>query len=203
MGIYQRYVLPHLINCACGSGDVKKRRSKLLPGAYGRILDVGFGSGHNLEFFSASKVDFVWALEPSQGMRQKAASNVDKTSFQVRWLVEEAEHISLKDDEVDTVVMTYTLCTIPDWKAALREVRRVLKPGGQLLFIEHGASPDPTVLRQQQFINPVWKRFAGGCNLQRPIPDLIRSSGFSFSELDEAYGKGPQFAAYTYWGAAM
>ena len=202
MGLYDTYVLPHLIDLACGSGDIAKQRSKVVPRARGRVLEVGMGPGLNLPFYDRSSVDFVWGLEPSEGMRRKAAAALDATDLEVRWLGLPGEEIPLEDHSVDTVVLTYTLCTIPDWERALGQMRRVLKPGGQLLFSEHGEAPDEAVRRWQHRIDPVWTRVAGGCHIIRPIPQLIESAGFEFVELESAYLPGPKISSYHSWGMA-
>ena len=202
MGFYDDKILPHLINCACGSAPVSKQRSKIVPLAEGRVLEVGMGSGHNLSFYDPDKVEFIWGLEPSEGMRSKAAKNVSRSKIEVRWLDLPGEEIPLEDDSVDSVLLTYTLCTIPDWQKALEQMRRVLKPGGKLLFSEHGQAPDESVRRWQDRINPFWGKISGGCNLNRPIPSLIEKGGFEILEVESDYLSWPKFASFNYWGSA-
>ena len=203
MGIYDTYVLPHVINLACSSGDIGKQRRKIVPLASGRVLEVGMGPGLNLPFYDRSTVEVVWGLEPSEGMRRKAAGALAATDLDVRWLDLPGEEIPLDDHSVDTVVLTYTLCSIADWERALGQMRRVLAPGGRLLFSEHGESPDESVRTWQHRINPVWKRAAGGCHITRPIPDLIERSGFRIERLDQGYLPGPKIGSYHYWGSAQ
>jgi ubiquinone/menaquinone biosynthesis C-methylase UbiE len=178
MGLYERYVLPHMINMSCGSPPILKQREKVVPQAQGRVLEIGMGSGLNLSFYDPDKVDLVFGLEPSEGMRIKAQKNLAASPVQVEWLDLPGEQIPLDDKSVDTVVLTYTLCTIADFRAALLGMRRVLKPGGALLFCEHGEAPDESISRWQARINPFWQKIAGGCNLNRPIPQNIEESGF-------------------------
>lgn len=202
MSFYQEYCLPHLINCACGMKDIEKQRGKIVPMAKGKVLEIGMGSGLNLKHYNSDEVEMVWGLEPSEGMRRKAQSNLVKSKVPVEWLSLPSEKIPLENASADTVVLTYTLCTILDWRAALAEMRRVLKPEGQLLFSEHGESPDDDIRKWQHRINPVWKKLAGGCNLNRPIPALIESAGFKISSIDQTYLKGPKVATYQYYGIA-
>ena len=203
MGFYDERILPHMINFACGAKPVRKQREKVVPHAEGRILEVGIGSGLNIEFYDPDKVDMVWGLEPSQGMREKARPRVEAAPFPIEWLDLPGEEIPLDDNSADTIVMTYTLCTIPGWKAALQQMRRVLKPGGRLLFSEHGAAPDASVRRWQDRINPYWNRIGGGCNLNREIPRLLTQGGFDIRQLDAMYiPSTPRIAGFTYWGYA-
>ncbi len=202
MGLYDTHVLPHLIAVACGSGDIAKQRSKIVPRATGRVLEVGMGPGLNLPFYDRSAVELVWGLEPSEGMRRKAAPALAATDLDVRWLDLPGEEIPLDDDSVDTVVLTYTLCTIADGERALAQMRRVLRPDGLLLFSEHGAAPDDAVRTWQHRIDPVWTRLAGGCHITRPIPHMIESAGFEFVEVTSAYLPGPKISSYHSWGVA-
>jgi SAM-dependent methyltransferase len=203
MKLYEEYCLPHFINCACGLKVIQEQRKKVVPAAEGRVLEVGMGSGLNVPFYDPAKVDFVWGLEPSRGMRRKARKNIENTPFEVRWLDFPGEEIPLDDDSVDTVLLTYTLCSIPDWHSALHQMRRVLKPGGKLVFCEHGEAPDERVRNWQERLNPVWKIFSGGCNLNRPIPAYIEECGFSIQLLNSEYlPAGPRIAGFNYWGIA-
>ncbi len=203
MGFYDTHILPHFIDFACGAKPVRKQREKVVPEAEGRVLEVGIGSGLNIEFYDPDKVNMVWGLEPSLGMREKARPRVEAAPFPVEWLDLPGEEIPLDDNSADTVVMTYTLCTIPGWKAALQQMRRVLKPGGKLLFSEHGAAPDAAVRRWQDRINPLWNRIGGGCNLNREIPRLLTEGGFDVRQLDTMYVPStPKIAGFTYWGYA-
>jgi ubiquinone/menaquinone biosynthesis C-methylase UbiE len=202
MNIYEEYCLPHIINCACGMGAVEKQRAKIVPGARGKVLEIGMGSGLNLKHYNADQVEMVWGLEPSEGMRRKAQPNIDESKVSVEWLGLPSEKIPLADNSADTVVLTYTLCTIADWQSALAEMHRVLSPDGQLLFCEHGNAPDAKIQTWQRRINPIWKKIAGGCNLNRKIPQLISSAGFKIDQLDECYIDGPKIAAYQYFGIA-
>jgi ubiquinone/menaquinone biosynthesis C-methylase UbiE len=203
MGFYENRIVPRLIDLACGAKPVLKQREKIVPLASGRVLEVGMGPAINVPFYDPSKVEMVWGLEPSDGMRRKAAPRLAKAPFPVEWLGLPGEEIPLEDDSADTVLLTYTLCTIPDFAKALQQMRRVLKPGGRLLFSEHGEAPDENVRKWQARVNPLWKRLAGGCNLNRPIPQLIEAAGFEIERLDTMYLPGtPKVAAFQYWGVA-
>lgn len=202
MGFYENHCLPHLLNCACGLKAFRRQRQLVVPQARGRVLEVGFGSGLNLPFYSAAQVEFVWALEPSAAMRSRARSNLSRSPLEVRWLDLPSEQVPLEDNSADTVLLTYTLCTIPDWHRALGEMRRVLRPGGALIFSEHGRAPDAGVRKWQHRLNPIWRRAFGGCNLNRPIPALIADSGFAIQSMDSAYIMSPRFAGFNYWGSA-
>jgi SAM-dependent methyltransferase len=203
MGLYQRYMLPQLVQCACGSPVIDRQRRKVVPLAQGEVLEIGFGSGLNLPHYRREHVTRLWALEPSAGMRALAAARVAGSGLDVQWLDLPGEAVPLPDGSVDCVVMTYTLCTIPDAAAALAQVRRVLRPGGRLLFCEHGAAPDADVRRWQDRLDGLWGRFAGGCHLNREMEPLIASAGFRFDDLQSRYlPKTPRFAGYNTWGCA-
>ncbi len=203
MSFYEQHILPHVIDLACGEKVIMDERSSLLGAAEGRVLEVGMGSGLNLRYYNPDKVDFVWGLEPSEGMRKKARKNLARSPVQVEWLGLPGEEIPLDNHSADTVVLTFTLCTIPDWEAALKQMHRVLKPGGRLLFCEHGAAPDASVARWQDRINPVWKKVAGGCHLNRRIPELLAQGGFTIGDLQMDYlPKTPRIAGFRYKGYA-
>ncbi len=203
MSFYEQHILPHVIDLACGEKVIMDERSSLLGAAEGRVLEVGMGSGLNLRYYNPDKVDFVWGLEPSEGMRKKARKNLARSPVQVEWLGLPGEEIPLDNHSADTVVLTFTLCTIPDWQAALKQMHRVLKPGGRLLFCEHGAAPDASVARWQDRINPVWKKVAGGCHLNRRIPELLAQGGFTIGDLQMDYlPKTPRIAGFRYKGYA-
>jgi len=202
MGFYADRVLPHVIHLTCGTKPISMQRAKVVPQAEGRVLEVGMGSGLNLAFYDPERVEMVWGLEPSPGMRRKAQENLARAPFEVRWLDLPGEQIPLEDRSADTVLLTYTLCTIPDVAAALFQMRRVLKPGGRLIFCEHGAAPDESVRRWQDRINPLWRRLAGGCNVNRPIPRCIEEGGFEIRQIETMYLPGPRLATFNYWGWA-
>nr|WP_281378377.1 class I SAM-dependent methyltransferase [Halomonas organivorans] len=188
---------------ACGNKVVDRQRAAVVPQARGRVLEVGMGSGLNLPHYDPDRVELVWGLEPSEGMRRKARHHVAGAPFEVRWLNLPGEEIPLEDNSADTVVLTYTLCTIPDWHRALEQMRRVLKPSGQLLFCEHGIAPDEGVRRWQDRVNPLWGKVAGGCHLNRTIPELIEHAGFAILQMETGYlPKVPRFAGFNFWGAA-
>jgi ubiquinone/menaquinone biosynthesis C-methylase UbiE len=202
MSLYQRYCLPHIINCACSMKDILEQRAKVVPQASGRVLEVGMGSGLNIPYYNKDEVEMVWGLEPSEGMRLKARKNIEKAPFKIELIDLPGEDIPLEDNSVDTVLLTFTLCTIPDWQKALEQMRRVLKPEGKLIFCEHGKAPDENVRKWQDRCNPYWNKFAGGCNLNRPIPDLISGSGFNVQNVESQYYPGPKVLSYFYHGTA-
>jgi len=200
---YERYLLPRLIHCVCGSPIIDHQRRLVVPGARGRVLEIGFGSGLNLPHYDRSRVEWIWALEPSPQMRDLAAPRVAASGLDVRMLDLPGEVLPLPDHSVDTVVVTFTLCTIPDAAAALGQMRRVLRPDGKLLFCEHGAAPDAGVRRWQDRLNGVWGKFAGGCHLNREIAPLIQSAGFRLDDVRSGYlPRTPHFAGYNTWGSA-
>ena len=203
MSFYEERILPHLIDKACSVGQVMKLRKQVVPRAKGTVLEVGMGSGINLEFYQPDQVELVYGLEPSAGMRRKASANLERSPITVEWLDLPGEQIPLANETVDTVLLTFTLCTIPDWRAALEQMKRVLKPDGQLLFLEHGESPEPGTQKWQHRITPGWRKIAGGCHLNRNIAELIASAGFEIIELDNLYvPKTPKVAGYIYKGCA-
>jgi ubiquinone/menaquinone biosynthesis C-methylase UbiE len=202
MSFYDERVLPHVINFACSTKPVRKQREKIVPLAEGDVLEIGFGSGLNLPYYDAQKVRKIWGLEPSEGMRRKAQPMVDASSLDVEFIDLPGESIPLEDDSVDTVLVTYALCTIPDAITALEGMRRVLKPGGSLLFCEHGIAPDEGVRRWQHRLNPAWGRIAGGCNMNRDIPELITQAGFKVTADERMYVPGAKILSFNYWGRA-
>jgi ubiquinone/menaquinone biosynthesis C-methylase UbiE len=203
MGFYENRILPRLIDMGCGTEPIAKQREKVVPRASGRVLEIGMGSGLNLPFYDPGRVEMVWGLEPSEGMRRRAEPRIAASKVPVEWLGLPGEEIPLDDESADTVVLTYTLCTIPDFRAALVQMHRVLKPGGQLLFSEHGAAPDAGVRRWQDRVNPLWRRLAGGCNLNREVPASLEEAGFEIREVETMYLPGtPRIAAFQYWGCA-
>lgn len=202
MSFYEERVLPHLIDFACSTRPNQKQREKIVPLAEGDVLEIGFGSGLNLPFYDVQKVRKIWGLEPSEGMRRKAQTLVDASNLDVEFIDSAGESIPLEANSVDTVLVTYSLCTIPDAISALEGMRRVLKPGGSLLFCEHGIAPDEGVRRWQDRLNPVWSRVAGGCNMNRDIPGLISKSGFEIETDERMYIPGVKVLCYNYWGRA-
>ena len=203
MNIYEDYCLPFLIDLACSAPVISKHRQVIVPQAKGRVLEVGMGPGINLQHYKPQNIEFVWGLEPSHGMRRRAQKNLHNSPVEVKWLDLPGEEIPLESNSVDTIVLTYTLCSIPDWQRALEQMRRVLKPGGQLLFSEHGAAPDHAVHKWQNRINPIWKPIAGGCHLNRPIQTLLQQSGFEIKQLTTEYMGGlPKFVGFNYSGLA-
>ena len=201
---YERAILPRLISCSCGGPAITKMRAKVTPRAEGRVLEVGFGAGHNLPYYDASKVSHIWALEPAKEMRDRARENVAASPIPLEFLDLPGEQIPLENEAADTVLITYTLCTIPDVMAALGQMRRVLKSSGRMIFCEHGEAPDENVRRWQRAITPPWKAIAGGCHVGRPIPKLIGDAGFRIADMETMYLPGtPRFAGFNYWGSAV
>lgn len=204
MGLYEKHIVPHLINCACGSKPIRYQRKKVVPLAEGTVLEIGIGTGLNLPYYDASKVKKVIGLDPSEASWKLAGERAKDLPFPVEFVGLPGEQIPLDDKSVDTVLVTFSLCTIPDPAKALEGMRRVLRPGGKLIFCEHGAAPDADVLKWQNRINPVWKVLFGGCNLNRKMPAIIEGSGFKIADLQTMYlPSTPRFAGFNYWGVAQ
>ena len=202
MGFYNKYILPKIINAGCGTKPIRKQREKVLPLCKGIVLEIGCGSGLNFSFYEENNIDKLYALEPDKEMLRQAKSVVKEVNFPITFLETGAEKIPLEDDSIDTALLTYTLCTIPDPLAALLEIRRVLKKGGKLVFCEHGMAPENNVKKMQNFINSFFL-FVGGCNLNRDIPSLIKDAGFLVDNLETMYlPKTPKLFGYNYWGSA-
>ncbi|MGD8496336.1 MAG: class I SAM-dependent methyltransferase [Gemmatimonadales bacterium] len=202
MGLYEKYLLPRVVHFTCSSRPAMRQRRKVVPLATGRVLEVGIGSGLNLSFYDPDTVSKVYGLDPSREITRIAGEAARRAPFEVEFVTAGAEEIPLDDASFDTVLLTYTLCTIDDGDAALREMARVLKPGGRLLFCEHGLAPDPGVRRWQNRLNPIWSRLGGGCRLDRDIPALLHRGGFAIEELATMYIPGWRPASFNYWGSA-
>ena len=204
MGFYSNYVVPRFVTCACGSKPIVRQRQKVVPRARGKILEIGLGAGHNIPHYDHERVDRVIGIDPCETSWQLAQERVNAVPFDVEFLAGSAEDIPLDDDSVDSVLLTFALCTIPDPLAALSEAMRVMRPGGELVFCEHAQAPDESVQRWQTRINPLWKRLAGGCNLNRDIVGLIRTAGFDINELEQMYlPNTPRIAGFNVWGTAI
>ena len=204
MGLYEKYVLPRIIEAACGVGPIAKQRAKVVPMAEGRVLEIGIGTGHNLDFYDPSKVEKVIGLDPSTESWKIARERAKNLPFDVEFIGLPGEEIPLETNSVDTVLMTFSLCTIPGTQQALEGMRRVLRPGGRLIFCEHGAAPDAAVRKWQDRVNPIWKPLFGGCHINREIPRLIEEGGFGIEKMDSMFlPKTIKIAGFNYWGTAV
>jgi ubiquinone/menaquinone biosynthesis C-methylase UbiE len=201
MSLYSRYVLPWLTHLAMSNKALAEERVRWIPLASGVVLEIGMGAGLNLPFYR-STVQRLYALEPSAPLRRMAAARARRARMPVKFLAASAEAIPLPDASMDVVATTWTLCTIGDTGQALREVRRVLRPEGRVIFVEHGLSPQPQVARWQNRLTPVWRRIAGGCHLNRPIDRMLVEDGFAIEGLERGYVRGPRFGTYLYRGIA-
>jgi len=204
MGLYDKYILPHFLNCACGSKPIKYQREKVVPMAEGLVLEVGIGSGLNIPYYDAAKVDKILGLDPSEELNRMALKVAEDKGIPVEFILSGAEAMPLPDNHVDTVLVTFTICTIPEVAAANKEMLRGLKPGGKMIFCEHGLAPDTNVSKWQSRIDPIWGKIAGGCHLNRDIPGLITAAGFEIEAMEQMYlPSTPKFAGYNYWGTAV
>jgi ubiquinone/menaquinone biosynthesis C-methylase UbiE len=201
MNVYDRWILPTILDLAMRTDRLQKYRRVVVAAAQGRVLEVGVGSGLNFSYYG-ERVEIVYGIDPSPRLLALARRRAATAGVRAALLQAFAAAIPLADQTVDTVVMTWTLCSIPDPLAALREMRRVLKPDGKLLFVEHGLSPDPGVERWQHRLTPVWCHVAGGCHLDRKMDDLVRAAGFDLIELRSEYAGGPRPMTYMYVGSA-
>jgi ubiquinone/menaquinone biosynthesis C-methylase UbiE len=202
MGFYAKHILPHLIDLAMRRKETVRLRAAWIPQARGKVLEIGIGSGLNLPFYSP-EVRHVYGVDPSVELqrmaRQRATTGLEKAEF----LTQSAEEpLPLASETIDTVVVTWTVCSLPNAAKALQEMKRVLKASGRLIFVEHGRAPDPGVAAWQDRMTPLWKRLAGGCHLNRRIDELIMEAGFRISDLKLGYVAGPRPLTYTYQGVA-
>jgi ubiquinone/menaquinone biosynthesis C-methylase UbiE len=201
MGFYDERILPHLIDLSMRNRELRPYRERVIAQASGRVLEIGVGSGVNLPIYGA-EVSEVVGLEPSSRLIAMARRAADRASTRVTLTAGSAESLPLDTASVDAVVTTWTLCSIPDAVRALREMRRVLRNDGRLLFVEHGLAPEPGVQAWQNRLTPLWRRFSGGCHLNRPIRALIEAGGFDITHLDTGYMRGPRPMTYLYEGHA-
>ena len=202
MEAYAKYILPRIIDLVMKNKDMARLRADWVPHAHGDVLEIGIGSGLNLPFYS-SEVRRLYGVEPSVELQRLARVRAASATTKVEFLSQSAEEaLPLSDESIDTVVITWTLCSIPDSPSALRQMKRVLKPSGLLIFVEHGRAPDPKVSTWQDRITPVWKRIGGGCHLNRNIDVLLKDAGFKIEELETNYLPGPRPMTYTYRGFA-
>jgi len=202
MSFYEHWVLPPLLDLVMRQHQLGKYRQEVVAGARGRVLEIGVGSGLNLMLYE-EHVDVVFGLDPSERLLSMAQRRAVEAGVPADLIRGSATNIPLENGSVDTIVMTWTLCSISDPLLALREMRRVLKPGGALLFVEHGLSPEPAIERWQHRLTPLWRHISGGCHLDRKVDDLIRGAGFEISELRNEYAPGPRLMTYMYEGRAM
>ena len=200
---YERHLLPRLIGCACGARPIQRQRAKVVPDARGRVLELGIGSGLNLAFYDPAKVASVTGVDPSDALRARARAAPRPAGLEVEILGGQAESLPFEPASFDTVVCTFTLCSVGSPASALAEARRVLKPGGRFLFSEHGLAPDLAVQRWQRRLEPLWKRLAGGCHLTRPVAGTIEQAGFAIESVESMYLPGaPRAMGWSEWGCA-
>jgi ubiquinone/menaquinone biosynthesis C-methylase UbiE len=200
---YERHILPAILSCACSAPPVMKQRAKVVPEAEGRVLELGIGMGKNLAFYDPDRVSAVVGVDPSPELRAKVGKAPRDPRLQVMLEDGAAESLPFEAESFDTVVCTFTLCSVCDPAASLAEARRVLKPAGRFLFCEHGLAPDPGVVRWQRRLEPAWMRLFGGCHLTRPVAAAIAAAGFSLERVERMYlPRAPKFAGWNEWGSA-
>ena len=203
MSLYDKYILPHLLNCTCNQKPFIHQRRKVVPLAKGNILEIGIGSGLNIPFYETEGINKIWGIDPSEELISMAKNQIRNGAPDIELIVSKAEEIDFEDAFFDTILMTYTMCTIANLSDAFTELKRVMKPTGKLIFCEHGLPPDKNVVKWQNRINTFWPKISGGCNINKKIPSIIESSGFSILNLENMYlPKTPKVLGYNYWGTA-
>ena len=200
--LYDKYVCPHLINYAMKMKPFRKQREKVIPSASGRVLEIGIGSGLNFNYYNKENVSEVFAVEPDSILLEKAQQNAKINNINLNVQQLKAEELPFDNNSFDTIISTYTMCSIPGLSSAMSEINRVVKPNGKLLFSEHGKSPDMNVFKWQKRMNGIQKRIAGGCHLDVDIPNEIIKANFKLNKIDSMYVPGPKFLSYHYWGVA-
>ena len=201
--LYDKYCLPKLLDVCCSTKPINYQRNKVVPYAKGVVLEIGIGSGLNLPYYKNLNIEKLYGLDPSEELNEIALNNAKNIDLDVNFLINGAEDINLPSNSIDTIVITYTLCTISKLKESLSEMKRVLKDDGIMLFCEHGKAPDNNIEIWQNRINPLWGKLFGGCNINRDIPQLVENGGFKIEKLDQMYIPGtPKIVGYNYWGVA-
>ena len=201
--MYDKYVLPKILDVCCSTKPINYQRNKVVPKAKGNVLEIGIGSGLNIPHYDKSSVHKIIGLDPSEELNEIAIKNAANHSVDIDFVIGGAEEIALPSNSIDTLLITYTLCTIPELKESLKEMKRVIKDDGILLFCEHGIAPDQNIMKWQNRINPLWSKLFGGCNINRNIPKIIQDSGFKISKLEQMYlPSTPKIVGYNYWGEA-
>jgi len=204
MSIYSRYIGPKLVSCLCAMDDITGERERIIPLASGLVLEIGMGSGLNLPFYDPLTVTKVIGVEPNDSFLRLGEARRRNSPVPLEIVQASAEALPLDNETIDTAVITYTLCSVEDPEQALREVRRVLKPGGRVLFLEHGLSPEEDVARWQHRLNPIWRSLAVGCNLTRPVVEILQQAGFSIQDVEEYYlGGTPRVLGFHCRGVAQ
>jgi len=207
MGIgawYEDKIVPRIIKCGCRSENIMELREQVIPLAAGRVFELGCGAGINQRYYDAAKVENFAGIDPSAKLLQFAQEEVQRKGMDADIRLGFGEAIPFDDDSFDTVVSTFTLCSVNDQGQSLRELRRILKPGGKMLFVEHGRAPDAAVQKWQRRIEPVWRKLMGNCHLSRPIAQAVEAAGFSVTALGQKYmDKAPRFAGWVEWGSAQ
>ncbi len=203
MNFYNKYVLPKLTHWVCSQNEITRVRKDYVPLAKGKILEVGIGSGLNLPHYDPSRVQKIWGLDPSNQLIKVAKERAGKMPFDVEFIEQSGEDIPIENNSMDSVLVTYTLCSIPDVLKALNEINRVLKPDGELIFCEHGRAPDDMINKWQDRITPAWTKVSGGCHLNRDISKLINESGFKIVKFDQLYSSPLKIVSFNYRGVAV
>jgi SAM-dependent methyltransferase len=203
MRLYEVYLFPLLLDFVCGLRPLRREREQIIPLARGQVLEVGIGTGRNIPFYDASKVERLWGLDPAVVLFKRAAKRAAESHLAVEFIGLSAEQIPMADHSFDTAVITCTLCSVPDAAQVLREIRRVLKAEGELLFCEHGRAPDAKVCRWQDRLTPLWRTISGGCHLNRPVSELIQAGGFQLQQLETRYLSHFRSLSFIYRGVAV
>ena len=200
---YEKFFLPKLCDKCCSTKPINYQRNKVVPLAQGVVLEIGMGSGLNIPFYNKNNIEKIIGLDPSEELNFLAKKVAKKNNIEIDFIIRGAEDIALPDNSVDTILITYTLCTIPDLDNSMAEIKRVLKSDGKFIFCEHGIAPDQNIVKWQTRINPIWKAFMGGCNINRNIPKIISDGGFDITNINEMYlPSTPKIVGYNYWGIA-
>lgn len=200
---YEKYVLPKLLDTCCSTKPINYQRKKIVPNAAGTVLEIGIGSGLNIPYYNLSGIDKIYGLDPSPELCDLAYKNAINYEVEIDFLINDAEEIKLESKSIDTVLITYTLCSIRELQQSLKEIKRVMKSDAVLMFCEHGIAPDIKTIKWQNRINPLWGKLFGGCNINRDIPNILSSSGFNIHNLEQMYlPSTPKIVGYNYWGTA-